>query len=104
MWPSLHLKLKPIVSRKFGFVTYANDDAAKSCLEEKKMKSHKLDEKDIEVKRAMPRGNKDRNASLKTHKIFVGGLDTDVDEDTSKLNRYYSFLFLTEIVIHFCRK
>jgi len=71
-------------SRKFGFVTYASDDAAKSCLEEKKMKSHKLDEKDIEVKRAMPRGNKDRNASLKTHKIFVGGLDTDVDEDTIK--------------------
>lgn len=71
-------------SRKFGFVTYVNDDAAKNCLEEKKMKSHKLDDKDIEVKRAMPRGNKDRNASLKTHKIFVGGLDTDVDEETIK--------------------
>ena len=36
------------------------------------------------MKRAMPRGNRDRNASLKTHKIFVGGLDTDVDEETSE--------------------
>ncbi|KAL5266674.1 hypothetical protein ACHWQZ_G003897 [Mnemiopsis leidyi] len=71
-------------SRKFGFVTYANNDAAKNCLTEKKLKNHRLDEKEIEVKRAMPRGNKDKNASLKTHKIFVGGLDTDVDEETIK--------------------
>lgn len=71
-------------SRKFGFVTYASDDAAKNCLHEKKNKNHALDEKEIEVKRAMPRGNKDKNASLKTHKIFVGGLDTDVDEETIK--------------------
>jgi len=71
-------------SRKFGFVTYANNDAAKNCLTEKKQKNHRLDEKEIEVKRAMPRGNKDKNASLKTHKIFVGGLDTDVDEETIK--------------------
>lgn len=70
--------------RKFGFVTYANNDSAKNCLTEKKLKNHRLDEKEIEVKRAMPRGNKDKNASLKTHKIFVGGLDTDVDEETSK--------------------
>ena len=53
-------------------------------MEEKKQTAHSLDEKEIEVKRAMPRGNRDRNASLKTHKIFVGGLDTDVDEETSK--------------------
>lgn len=71
-------------SRKFGFVTYADDESAKKCLTEKKEKNHRLDEKEIEVKRAMPRGNKDKNASLKTHKIFVGGLDTDVDEDTIK--------------------
>lgn len=69
-------------SRKFGFVTYADDDSAKNCLQEKKTKNHTLDDKEIEVKRAMPRGNRDKNASLKTHKIFVGGLDTDVDEDT----------------------
>lgn len=71
-------------SRKFGFVTYSSNEAAKNCLSEKKLKNHKLDEKEIEVKRAMPRGNKDKNASLKTHKIFVGGLDTDVDEETIK--------------------
>eukprot|EP00116_Pleurobrachia_bachei_P007274 sb/3467536/ len=71
-------------SRRFGFVTYATDDGAKKCLEEKKQTAHSLDEKEIEVKRAMPRGNRDRNASLKTHKIFVGGLDTDVDEETIK--------------------
>jgi RNA recognition motif-containing protein len=66
-------------------VTYASNDAAKNCLTEKKLRNHRLDEKEIEVKRAMPRGNKDKNASLKTHKIFVGGLDTDVDEETSRL-------------------
>jgi len=71
-------------SRKFGFVTYVSNDAAKNCLTEKKSRNHRLDEKEIEVKRAMPRGNKDKNASLKTHKIFVGGLDTDVDEETIK--------------------
>ena len=67
-------------------MTYANNDAAKNCLTEKKLKNHRLDEKEIEVKRAMPRGNKDKNASLKTHKIFVGGLDTDVDEETSRIH------------------
>lgn len=71
-------------SRKFGFVTYSSNEAAKDCLSEKKIRNHKLDDKEIEVKRAMPRGNKDKNASLKTHKIFVGGLDTDVDEETIK--------------------
>ena len=76
-------QITQVIFRKFGFVTYADDDAAKNCLSEKKAKNHALDEKEIEVKRAMPRGNKDKNASLKTHKIFVGGLDTDVDEDTS---------------------
>ena len=94
-WPSYQFcddfiiaRLNVCISRrKFGFVTYASNDAAKSCLTEKKEKNHRLDEKEIEVKRAMPRGNKDKNASLKTHKIFVGGLDTDVDEETS---RWYS--------------
>ena len=68
--------------RKFGFVTFADDEDARSCLVHKKEHPHTIDEKEIEVKRAMPRGNKDRNASLKTHKIFIGGLNTDVDEET----------------------
>ena len=78
-------------------MTYASNDAAKNCLTEKKLKNHRLDEKEIEVKRAMPRGNKDKNASLKTHKIFVGGLDTDVDEETSRINVCQSRLFVLNV-------
>ena len=65
-------------SRGFGYVTFDSTQAVEDCL---KVKNHKLDNRDIEPKRSVPKGD----AQSRKRKIFVGGLaSTATEEDVEE--------------------
>ncbi|XP_010498136.1 PREDICTED: heterogeneous nuclear ribonucleoprotein 1-like [Camelina sativa] len=68
--------------RGFGFVTFADSAVAEKVLEEE----HVLDDRKVELKRTVPRGDRDTDikAVSKTRKIFVGGLPPLLEEDELK--------------------
>merc|ERR1712156_919576 len=80
-------------SRGFGFVTFSSQDEVDAC---QKNRPHTLDGKQVETKRAVPRGiqgNVARPArgagpSSAEHKVFVGGIKEEVDEED--LKTYFS--------------
>lgn len=70
-------------SRGFGYVTFAEKDSVLKVLKEK---PHKIDGKDVEVKRAIPRNEDSATAHHRTKKIFIGGLkDEATKEDISQV-------------------
>ena len=64
-------------SRGFGFVSFANSDDLDNCL---KQRPHKIDNKEVEVKRAIPKNDANPTAHMRTKKLFVGGLREDATE------------------------
>lgn len=70
--------------RGFGFVTFADPEAANKVLEEE----HVIDGRTVEVKRTVPREDMQVKGAPKTKKIFVGGLPVSLTED--ELKEYFS--------------
>ena len=65
-------------SKGFGFVTYDHPDAVKAALDDR---PHVIDNKNIEVKRAIPREENNASSHQRTKKLFVGGLPSNTSED-----------------------
>lgn len=63
-------------SRGFGFITYKKADQLD---EAQKNRPHKIDGREVETKRAMPRDDPSNQQSVK--KMFVGGLKDDTTEE-----------------------
>eukprot|EP00045_Choanoeca_perplexa_P006078 m.51702 g.51702 ORF g.51702 m.51702 type:complete len:324 (-) comp13452_c0_seq1:266-1237(-) len=67
-------------SRGFGFVTFQSKDSVDDVLASS---PHSLDGRQIDPKRAVPRG-RPQNPEQRVRKIFVGGLSPDINEDVLK--------------------
>ncbi|CAL0318657.1 unnamed protein product [Lupinus luteus] len=65
--------------RGFGFITYADPSVVDQVIQEE----HAIDDKQVEIKRTIPKGSSQAN-DFKTKKIFVGGIPTEVSEDELK--------------------
>ncbi|KMT02287.1 hypothetical protein BVRB_9g206040 [Beta vulgaris subsp. vulgaris] len=65
--------------RGFGFITYADPSVVDIVIKEE----HIINEKQVEIKRTIPKGAAQSNG-FKTKKIFVGGIPTTVTEDELK--------------------
>ncbi|XP_014773900.1 heterogeneous nuclear ribonucleoprotein A1, A2/B1 homolog [Octopus bimaculoides] len=64
-------------SRGFGFITYKT---AEMLDEAQKNRPHKIDNRDLDTKRAMPRNESDETQTS-VKKMFVGGLKEETSED-----------------------
>ncbi|KAG2187855.1 hypothetical protein INT44_000605 [Umbelopsis vinacea] len=75
-------------SRGFAFLTFADSHV----VDEVASRSHQLDGKNIDPKRAIPRDEQD-----KTEKIFVGGIHQEVDEEEFReyFNRFGKVIDVT---------
>jgi len=62
-------------SRGFGFITYDCSDAVEKVFQ---ARPHTIDNKTLDVKRAMPREFNGSNAHAKVTKLFVGGVGPDL--------------------------
>ncbi|GFS18943.1 heterogeneous nuclear ribonucleoprotein A1 [Elysia marginata] len=65
-------------SRGFGFITFKETD---SVDEVQANRPHKVDDREVETKRAMPRDDPNINNQLTVEKMFVGGLKEDTTEE-----------------------
>jgi len=69
-------------SRGFGFVTYKNSDSVQAVF---KTRPHKLDGKEVDVKRAMPREFNTTSSHAKTTRLYVKGFKNfDLEPDELK--------------------
>ncbi|XP_065068105.1 heterogeneous nuclear ribonucleoprotein 87F-like [Rhopilema esculentum] len=65
-------------SKGFGFVTFDSSFAVKEALDNR---PHVIDERTVEVKRAIPREDNTQTAHQRTKKLFIGGLPANITED-----------------------
>lgn len=73
-------------SKGFGFVTYQTEEEADACMAER---PHFLDERQIDVKRAVSREESSKpGAHVQVKKIFIGGIRDSIDE--ASLQQYFS--------------
>jgi len=73
-------------SRGFGFITFREMEMVD---EAQKARPHRIDQRDVEVKRAMPREDADKPESHMTvKKIFVSGIKDDIENEDLRL--YFS--------------
>jgi len=69
-------------SKGFGFVTYQTEEEADACMNDR---PHFLDERQIDVKRAVSREESSKpGAHVQVKKIFIGGIRDNVDEQSLK--------------------
>lgn len=68
-------------SRGFGFITYKDKDSVDLV---QKDRPHKIDDREVETKRAMPRDDPSINNQQTVKKMFVGGLKEDTTEEMIK--------------------
>ncbi|GLJ18371.1 hypothetical protein SUGI_0325170 [Cryptomeria japonica] len=93
-------------ARGFGFIGFADPNVVERVLQDK----HTIDGRQVELKRAVPREEQQRNAQMKnsgsnmgvggprTKKIFVGGLAPTVTEDDFR--KYFEqFGNITDVVV-----
>ncbi|XP_029637364.1 heterogeneous nuclear ribonucleoprotein A1 isoform X2 [Octopus sinensis] len=73
-------------SRGFGFVTYKTEDMLD---EAQKHRPHKVDNREVDTKRAIPRSEADESQAA-VKKMFVGGLKEGTTEDEIK-ERFESY-------------
>lgn len=67
-------------SKGFGFVTFATEEEADSCMAER---PHTLHERQIDVKRAVSREDSSKpGAHVQVKKCFIGGVKKGMSEDT----------------------
>ncbi|CAG0896096.1 unnamed protein product [Cyprideis torosa] len=71
-------------SRGFGFVTYAQQSMVDEAMSHR---PHKVDGREVEAKRAVPRESKPENG-VTSKKLFIGGIKDEHDEDA--LTNYFS--------------
>ncbi|EDO36521.1 predicted protein, partial [Nematostella vectensis] len=70
-------------SRKFCFVEFSNgSDIIDNIVFN--FESHSIDNKQVEVKRAMPRDDPNELAHVRTKKLFIGGLKDEHSEEDVK--------------------
>jgi len=62
--------------RLFGFITFAKCDELEDCL---LARPHKYKEKELDVKRAVPKGQDDGTGHFKVKKLHVGNVPTSYD-------------------------
>jgi len=65
-------------SRGFGFIKYKTKESVDDV---QKARPHKIDDRDVETKRAMPRDDPHMLQQQSVKKMFVGGLKEDTKED-----------------------
>ncbi|KAL8141073.1 hypothetical protein V2J09_007094 [Rumex salicifolius] len=85
--------------RGFAFVTFTDPSSALKALND----HHEIDGRTVEVKKAKPRQvqqyhQSNRESSIKTKKIFVGGLSANVTEEEFK-NYFNKFGRITDVVV-----
>jgi len=68
-------------SKGFGFITFDCSDAVENCF---KSRPHVLDNKTLDVKRAMPRDINTAAAHQRVTKLFIGGVGDDISEEQIK--------------------
>uniref|UniRef100_A0A803MGM8 RRM domain-containing protein n=1 Tax=Chenopodium quinoa TaxID=63459 RepID=A0A803MGM8_CHEQI len=66
--------------RGFGFITYADPGVVDIVIKE----DHIINDKQVEIKRTIPKGAAAQTNGFKTKKIFVGGIPATVTEDELK--------------------
>jgi RNA recognition motif-containing protein len=71
-----------IILRGFGFVTFDSEDGAENAIRSK-ADGHVINNKSVEVKRAIPR-DAEPDQREKNTKMFLGGLNRNTTEDTIK--------------------
>lgn len=71
-------------SRGFGFVTYKTVESTDACIAKKKDGGHQLGDKNIEVKRAIPKEFDDNAQHQKVTRFFLGGIKEGITQDNVK--------------------
>eukprot|EP00800_Vazella_pourtalesii_P008581 TRINITY_DN22303_c0_g1_i1.p1 TRINITY_DN22303_c0_g1~~TRINITY_DN22303_c0_g1_i1.p1 ORF type:complete len:365 (-),score=73.95 TRINITY_DN22303_c0_g1_i1:228-1271(-) len=68
-------------SRGFGFVTFANTNSVDEVLNSRPIT---IDDREVDVKRAIPKEANNPQAHARTNKVFIGGLPNDISKDELK--------------------
>ena len=72
-------------SRGFGFVTFANTSAVDDVLNSRPIT---IDDREVDVKRAIPKEANNPQAHARTNKVFIGGLPNDISKE--ELEAFFS--------------
>lgn len=83
-------------SRCFGYVKFRDPDVVQLVL---RSKPHFIDEKEVDVKECLPRSvTMSMSQKARMHKVFVGGLPHDVDEQSIR-RAFQNFGKILEVLI-----
>ncbi|PHU11932.1 hypothetical protein BC332_18862 [Capsicum chinense] len=74
--------------RGFGFITYADPTVVDTVIAE----NHIINDKQVEIKRTIPKGSSADSKDFKTKKIFVGGIPTTMTEGVAFRSLGYCIL------------